>query len=337
MANESTLSDSLPGNSFDSRGRKPRFAIGEPGLLPPAIKDPIAKSAWSDFQALAADIKLHHSVFALPWAILSTVLAAHRMGGLKIGQLVLIFICMVSARTVAMVANRILDVDFDKANPRTARRAMPSGRLSPLFMRASLAASAIVFFAAASGFWFGYRNIWPLALATPVLLFLVGYSLMKRYTRLCHYYLGAALALAPVCAWLAITGTVGLPPMLMFGAVLLWTAGFDILYACQDYAFDVESGLFSVPAKIGVGPALWVSRATHFCCVGFLVWLWVSTPELGILFGLGIGLATILLVIEHAVVKPGDLSRLNLAFFTLNGVISLTLGGLGVADTLMHH
>jgi 4-hydroxybenzoate polyprenyltransferase len=243
---------------------------------------------------------------------------------------------MVSARTVAMVANRLLDADFDLANPRTAKRAVPSGRLSPRFMWVSLIASAAIFIGAASGFLI-YHKAWPIALSIPVLAFVVGYSLMKRFTRLCHYYLGAAHALAPICAWLAITGTINLAPLLMAGAVLLWTAGFDILYACQDFVFDVEHRLFSVPAKVGIGPALRVSRATHLACAGFLVWLGMSTPELGILFGIGVGIAVGLLVIEHSLVKPTDLSRLNLAFFTLNGVISLILGGLGVVSVLVHH
>jgi 4-hydroxybenzoate polyprenyltransferase len=284
---------------------------------------------------LASDIKLHHSVFALPWAILATVLAAHRTGGLRVGQLVLILICMVSARTVAMVANRLLDAEFDAANPRTARRAVPSGRLTRPFMWMALVCSAAIFVAGAAGFWIGYHNRWPIVLSVPVLGFLIGYSLMKRFTRLCHYYLGASLALAPVCAWVAITATVNLPPVLMFAAVLLWTAGFDILYACQDYAFDVEHHLFSVPAKIGIARSLWVSRLTHLACIGFLLWLGVSTPELGWGFAVGIAIAAILLLFEHSLVKPNDLSRLNLAFFTLNGIISLLLGGLGIVDVLL--
>jgi 4-hydroxybenzoate polyprenyltransferase len=291
----------------------------------------------SKLRVLASDIKLHHSVFALPWALLATVLAGHRSGGLKIGQLLLIVICMVSARTLAMVANRLLDADFDAANPRTAQRAMPSGKLSHAFMWMSLATSAMVFIAVSAGFWAWYHNPWPVALSLPVLVFLIGYSLSKRYTRLCHYYLGAALALAPICAWVAITGTINQPPLLMAAAVLLWTAGFDILYACQDYAFDVQHRLFSVPAKIGIAPALWVSRATHLACVGFLIWLERTTPELGIGFGIGIALAIGLLAIEHSLVKPADLSRLNLAFFTVNGIISLTLGALGVVDILTRH
>jgi 4-hydroxybenzoate polyprenyltransferase len=283
---------------------------------------------------LAADIKLHHSIFALPWAMLATVLAAHRAGGLRLGQLLLILICMVCARTTAMIANRLLDAQFDAANPRTARRALPSGRLSRPFMFSAMVISAAVFISATFGFWFWYRNPWPIALSIPVLLFLVGYSLMKRYTGLCHYYLGAALALAPICAWLAITGRVAAAPFYMAGAVLLWTAGFDILYACQDYAFDVTNGLFSVPAKIGIGPALWVARISHVISIGFMILLAVTTPELGMLFKIGIAIAALLILLEHSLVKPNDLSKLNMAFFTTNGAISLVIGTLGIVDVL---
>ena len=288
------------------------------------------------FRVLAGDIKLHHSVFALPWALLSTVLAAHRTGGLRLGQLLLILVCMVSGRTVAMVANRLLDAGFDAANPRTARRAVPSGRLSSRYMALALLICIVIFVAGATGFNVFYHNRWPLLLAFPVLVFLVGYSLMKRFTRLCHYYLGAALALAPVCAWLAITGTVNRPPLLMAGAVLLWTAGFDILYACQDFTFDVEHALYSVPAKIGIAPALWVARVTHAMCAVILILLAGLTPELSVFFSIGVGLAILLLIIEHALVRANDLSKITLAFFTINGVISLMLGGLGVFDILRH-
>jgi 4-hydroxybenzoate polyprenyltransferase len=304
------------------------------GIAGQSATKPASVSFAAKLRALAADIKLHHSVFALPWALLATVLAAHRAGGLRVGSLILILICMVTARTVAMVANRLLDAEIDAANPRTARRAVPSGRLSPQYMYASLALCAFVFIAACAGFWVLYHNRWPIVLAAPVLVFLVGYSLMKRYTRLCHYYLGAALGLAPVCAWLAITGTVNLPPLLMAAAVLLWTAGFDILYACQDYAFDVQNHLFSVPAKIGIGPALWVARASHLAAIGLIATLGYTTPELGTFFAIGTVLAAVLLLVEHSVVKPNDLSRLTLAFFTINGVISLVLGGLGIVDVV---
>ncbi len=293
------------------------------------------RSPFAKFIALAADIKLHHSIFALPWAILATVLAAHRGGGLRAGQLVLILVCMITARTVAMLANRLLDASFDAANPRTARRAVPSGRVSRRFTAALITAAAVVFVAATAGFQVFYRNPWPIILSVPVMLFLVGYSLMKRYTRMCHYYLGAALALAPLCAWLAMSGSLALPPFLMAAVVLLWTAGFDILYACQDYAFDVSHGLFSVPAKVGISRALWVARATHLLAMGGLLVLAMTTPELRFAFGIGISIAGVLLVVEHALVNPNDLSKLNLAFFTTNGVISLVLGSLGVVDVLL--
>jgi 4-hydroxybenzoate polyprenyltransferase len=287
-------------------------------------------------RALASDIKIHHSVFALPWAILATVLAASRTaGGLKLGQLGLIIVCMVAARTVAMTANRLLDAEIDAKNPRTARRAIPGGRLSKIFVAGSLAVCAAIFIAATAGFYFFYRNPWPLILALPVLLFLTAYPLLKRFTRLCHYYLGAALALAPLCAWVAIKGTINAPPLYMFAAVLLWTAGFDIIYACQDYEFDVQNNLFSVPAKLGIGRALWMARLTHAFCLAFIILLAATTPELGVLFWIGVAIAALLLVVEHALVRPTDLSKISVAFFTVNGVISLLLGSLGVADILL--
>jgi 4-hydroxybenzoate polyprenyltransferase len=295
-----------------------------------------ASTLLQKFNALASDIKLHHSIFALPWAILATVLAAHRTSGsLRFGQLLLIVACMVTARTVAMLANRLLDAEVDADNPRTARRALPSGRVSRAFMFASLALCATVFVSATAGFWVWYRNVWPLALSAPVLLFVSAYPFLKRFTRLCHYYLGAALALAPLCAWLAIAGQLTDAPFYMAAAVLLWTAGFDIIYACQDYDFDVKNGLFSVPAKLGVARALWVARLTHLACVGFLVLLGLRTPELGTLYCIGVAAAVALLAVEHLLVKPNDLSKVGLAFFTINGVISLVLGTLGVLDILL--
>jgi len=200
----------------------------------------------------ANDIKIQHTVFALPFALLSTFLAADGMP--QVGELLLILICMVTARTVAMAANRLLDARIDSLNPRTARRAIPSGVLSARFFGTILGLCSICFIAATSAFYFAYHNPWPLVLSIPVLLFLSAYPLLKRLTRLCHYWLGAALALAPVCAWVAIKSDLELPPLLMFVAVLFWTAGFDIIYACQDYEVDVKFGLFSVPSGIGSAP-----------------------------------------------------------------------------------
>jgi 4-hydroxybenzoate polyprenyltransferase len=157
---------------------------------------------------------------------------------------------------------------------------------------------------------------------------------MKRFTRLCHYYLGAALGLAPVCAYLAVAGMLSAEPLIMAGAVLCWTAGFDIIYACQDYASDLETGVASVPARVGIGRALWIARATHLLCLGLLVWLGIVSPQLSTFYFIGVGCAAALLVVEHSLVKPDDLSKVNVAFFTVNGVISLVLGTLGMMDVL---
>jgi 4-hydroxybenzoate polyprenyltransferase len=296
--------------------------------LPTATAQPFVKK----ISIFAADIKIGHTLFALPFALLSTFLAAD--GWPRVGQLLLILACMVTARTVAMAANRLLDAELDARNPRTARRAIPAGVLSRGFYGAIVCLCIAGFVAATFGFRYFYQNPWPLRLSLPVLAMLAAYPLLKRFTRFCHYYLGACLAIAPICAWVAIRGTIDPPPFWMFGAVLLWTAGFDIIYACQDYQSDLECGVFSVPARVGVGNALWISRVTHICCVGMLIGLGLSTPMLGMLYFVGVGIAAALLISEHLLVKPTDLSKVNLAFFTLNGIISLLLGTLGIVDVL---
>ena len=297
----------------------------------PAIAYAPAPTSTGDRLALLArDIKLSHTVFAMPWALLATFLAAD--GWPRAGQLALIVLCMVAARTVAMASNRLLDAELDARNPRTARRAIPSGQLSAGFFIGVLGACGFAFIGATSLFGFVYDTWLPLILSLPVLLFIAAYPLLKRFTRLCHYYLGAALALAPVCAWIAITGSVAVEPLLMAAGVLLWTAGFDIVYACQDYRNDLETGVVSVPSKIGIGPALWVSRATHALCVAMLVLLGVVSPRLDVLYFIGVGCAVVLLVVEHALVRPDDLSKVGLAFFTVNGVISVVIGTLGIID-----
>jgi 4-hydroxybenzoate polyprenyltransferase len=286
----------------------------------------------------AGDIKVSHTVFALPFALLSTFLAASFLPGRvpHVGQVLLVVLCMVTARTVAMAANRLLDARLDRLNPRTARRAIPAGALSPAFYVAVTAVCTAGFFAGCVGFYVLYANPLPLLLGGPVLAFLSAYPLLKRFTRLCHYYLGAALALAPVCAWVAIRGTVEPPPFWMAGAVLGWTAGFDVIYACQDYAADVALGVYSVPAKVGIARALWVARLTHAASAAMMVGLGLTTnPPLGTLYLVGVGLAVGLLVVEHALVKPDDLSKVGLAFFTVNGVISLILGTLGIVDVFV--
>jgi 4-hydroxybenzoate polyprenyltransferase len=282
----------------------------------------------------ARDIKLSHTVFAMPFALLSTFLAAHRTwGGLpKWGQLGLIVLCMVAARTVAMAANRLLDAELDSRNPRTAKRAIPSGALSRGFVVLILSICAIAFVGATSLFGVIYHNWLPLILSVPVLLFLAAYPLLKRFTRLCHYYLGTALALAPICAWIAIAGNIGIPAIIMALAVVSWTAGFDIIYACQDFDSDRETGVISVPAKVGIVKALWISRVTHAFSLAMLVLLGLQTAELGAIYGIGVTCAGILMFVEHSLVKPGDLSKVGFAFFTVNGIISLLIGTLGIID-----
>jgi 4-hydroxybenzoate polyprenyltransferase len=285
------------------------------------------------FTALARDIKLSHTVFAQPWAIFATFLAAG--GWPQWGQLLLILLCMVTARTFAMSMNRLLDASLDARNPRTAGRAIPSGRLSRSFVLLASLVCAGAFVASASGFWFWYDNPLPPLLAVPVLAMIGAYPLLKRFTQLCHYYLGAALALAPLCAWVAIAGNVALAPVLMAIAVLLWTAGFDIIYACQDYESDRATGVFSVPARLGIAPALWVARLSHalsFAAMASL--LLVAAPPLGWLYAAAVGAAGVLLVVEDSIVSPCNLSRVGMAFFTLNGIISLLLGLAGVIDVL---
>ena len=307
------------------------------GATPAALHSHIATGKSQILRKLslfAGDIKIHHTVFALPFALLATFLAADGMPAA--GKLLLILICMVTARTVAMSANRLLDARLDALNPRTTRRAIPSGALSTAFYGVIVALCVAAFIGATALFQVLYHNPWPLIFSVPVLAFISAYPLLKRFTRLCHYYLGAALALAPVCAWAAVKGDVELPPLLMFAAVLLWTAGFDIIYACQDYQVDVRCGLHSVPSKLGIGPALWISRLTHLISLATLILLGFSTPHLGTLYFIGVGIAGALLIVEHGLVKENDLSKLGLAFFAMNGIISLALGTLGILDVFVH-
>jgi 4-hydroxybenzoate polyprenyltransferase len=281
----------------------------------------------------ARDIKISHTVFAMPWALLATFLAA---GGIpRLLQLLLIVLCMVAARTVAMSSNRLLDAELDARNPRTAGRAIPSGKLSRRLYIAVLAGCGAAFVVACWLFWFIYANVWPIALSLPVLAFLVTYPLLKRFTKLCHYYLGAALALAPVCAWIAIDPKLAASPFLMAAAVLLWTAGFDIIYACQDYQSDLETGVVSIPAKLGIRGALWIARLTHAASFAAMILLGALSPQLGTLYFIGVACAGVLLIVEHSLVRPHDLSKVGLAFFTMNGIISILIGGLGIADVML--
>jgi 4-hydroxybenzoate polyprenyltransferase len=315
--------------------------LSAPAAAPPspASPSPASLGVLRRLGALAGDIKLSHTVFALPFALLATFLAArsrgagHHPDALSLG---LILGCMVSARSFAMAINRWADARYDGMNPRTAQRAIPSGRLSSRFVLASAIACAAMFLGVASGFWWLRDNPWPALLAPTVLAWLAGYSYSKRFTRWCHLYLGVALAISPVAAVIAIRPAYLAQPdvWLLAGMVTCWVAGFDILYALQDVEVDRQLSLHSLPSRLGVEPALWISRGLHALSAGCLVALARVSEALGPFFACGVGAACALLVLEHALVWRSRTRHLNLAFFTVNGVISLLLGGLGVTDAL---
>jgi 4-hydroxybenzoate polyprenyltransferase len=274
-------------------------------------------------------IRFSHTVFALPFALLSAVLAWQSPGvAFRWTDLLGIVLCMVFARSAAMAFNRLADRHLDAANPRTAGRHLPSGQLSVAAVVAFLLACVVGFFASTLLFLLREPpNWWPLVLAGPVLLFIGAYSLTKRFTALAHFWLGAALMLAPLAAWVAVRGPDGLlTPAVLGLAVLFWVAGFDILYACQDVDADRRLGLYSVPARLGVRGALRAALACHALTAALLVALYaVASPPLGGVYLTGVLAVSALLAYEHWLVRPDDLSRVNRAFFQVNGVISIGL------------
>lgn len=272
-------------------------------------------------------IRFSHTIFALPFAMLAAVLAWQEVE-FRVRDFAGIVLCMVFARSAAMAFNRLVDRRLDASNPRTASRHLPAGVLSVSAVRTFTVVSAAGFVASTLLFW---PNPWPAILAVPVLLFLLGYSYAKRFTIWCHYWLAAALMLSPIAAWIAITGTVGWPAVLLAATVFFWVGGFDILYSCQDVEFDRDRGLFSVPARFGVTRALRIAAASHALTAACLFGLWY-VAGLGVVFLLGVIGVTLLLAVEHFLVRPNDLTRINVAFFQINAVISLGLLALGIAD-----
>jgi 4-hydroxybenzoate polyprenyltransferase len=298
-----------------------------------------------------SDIKLAHSVFAMPFAILAGAMALPPDVTLRraASLFTLIIICMVFARTWAMLVNRIADARFDADNPRTARRMIASGRLSQAGACAVAASAALLFLLGAAGFLLLDGNPWPIALSIPVLAWIALYSFTKRFTALAHFFLGGALAASPIAAVIAIDPAhLGLPSALAFaltaptptgiavlwiaGFVLLWVAGFDIAYALQDLDFDRRVGLRSIPARLGVVGSLWASRIAHLGALACLVVAVRTEPRFGVIMSIAIALVALVLILEHIVLHRRGLAGLPLAFFTLNGVISLLLGALGIAD-----
>jgi 4-hydroxybenzoate polyprenyltransferase len=269
-------------------------------------------------------IKFAHTIFALPFALLSFFRASG--GALSVRTLLWVIAAMVGARTAAMTFNRIADRAIDAENPRTATRALPSGRLRVGYAASLCVASSLVFLVAA---W--ELNPLAFALAFPTLAVLFGYSFTKRFTALSHLVLGLCLGIAPVGAWVAVRGRIEWAPVALALAVLFWTSGFDVLYALQDEAFDRARGLRSLPVRLGSKGALMVSALFHAATLVFLV-LFARAVHGGLLLSVSIAVAAAALVVQHAIVRPGDLSRLNAAFFTANGVLSVAVGALGIVD-----
>jgi 4-hydroxybenzoate polyprenyltransferase len=260
-------------------------------------------------------IKWEHSIFALPFALCGAMLAA---GGFPpVHQLVWIIVAMIAARSAAMAFNRWADAALDAANPRTSTRALPAGQLTPGFVATFVIASSAVFVIAA-----GQLNRLSLMLSPVALAVLLLYSYTKRVTRWSHLVLGFALGIAPSAAWIAVRGSLDPRILLLTAAVTFWVGGFDVLYACQDFDFDRQAGLHSIPRYVGIRHALWIARAFHFVMVGLLVALLIVFG-MGKLADLGVLAVILLLLYEHSLVRADDLSKLNAAFFTMNGVISV--------------
>lgn len=306
---------------------------GQAGAAPPRI------GAAGALVLAARDIKLAHSVFALPFAVLGAFLARPEDGAWTrfAGQLALVVVCMVGARTWAMMVNRLADREFDAANPRTSRRAVASGLLGLRHARAITAAAAGLFVGATSLFWVSYGNWWPLALSVPVLGWIALYSYTKRFTALCHVFLGGALAASPLAAAIAVDpAALSRSPAiaLLAGFVLLWVAGFDVIYALQDVEFDRSRGLHSIPSRLGPRRAIWVSRGLHAAAFAVLIWAAGADVRFGPPFFVACGLVGMLLIMEHAVLARRGEAGLDMAFFTLNGVVSCVVGAAGVVDVV---
>ncbi|MGI8466931.1 MAG: UbiA-like polyprenyltransferase [Pyrinomonadaceae bacterium] len=279
---------------------------------------------WTKLKTTLEMIKFEHTLFALPFAFLGAVLAADGLP--SAWQILWITAAMFGARSAAMTFNRIIDRKFDAENPRTAKRELPAGKLSVNFAWAFFIASIILFEIAA------YSLNWlTLALSPVALVSILGYSYAKRFTSFAHLILGWSLAISPMAAWIAVRGAIASPvPILLSLLVMMWTAGFDVMYACQDFEFDRKAGLRSIPARFGIKNSLWIARLFHLQAFIVLVLLFLET-NLGWLALIGVFAVGALMIYQHTLVKPNDLSRMNAAFFTTNAFVSvilfLTFGG----------
>ena len=275
---------------------------------------------------LVSLVKLEHTVFALPYAYAGAILAAGQVPDAQL--LAWITVAMVGARSLAMALNRLIDAGIDARNPRTARRELPAGLLTPVQVAAFAAASLAVFLVAVWQLPPVTHILWPI----PVAGFVI-YPYLKRFTWLCHPFLGAVDGLAPVGGWIAVTGTVEWQPFLLGGAVALWIGGFDIIYATMDLEIDRREGLHSIPRRFGVGTALLITRIAHAGSVALLIWLGINLG-LGPFYWLGLAVVAVLLAYENSIVSEDDLSRVDMAFLQMNGVIAMVFLAGVLADAL---
>jgi len=272
-------------------------------------------------------IKWEHSIFALPFALTGAMLAANGWPTLRV--LGLIILCMVAARSAAMAFNRLVDAKLDAANPRTAMRALPTGQLSEGFVMAFTIVASCVFLLCAA-----LLNRLTLECAPFALAIVLAYSYMKRITRWSHLVLGLALGIAPAAAWIAVRGTFAPRAALLTAIVILWVGAFDVLYACQDFEHDRKVGLFSIPATFGLEGAFWIARTMHLAMIG-LLFVMVHVFGLGTIALAGMCVVVVLLAYEHSIISPRKLTRMNAAFFTLNGIISVVFF-MSVAVDVLH-
>jgi len=284
-------------------------------------------SVWKSTAITLEMIKWEHSIFALPFALTGAVLAANGWPTLRV--LGWIIVCMVAARSAAMAFNRLVDARLDAANPRTAMRALPAGELTSGFVGGFVVISVLVFALGAA-----MLNPLTLKLAPLALTIVLAYSYMKRVTRWSHVVLGLALGIAPSAAWIAVRGSLDPRIIVLTMAVLLWVGGFDVLYACQDFEHDRAVGLNSVPQAFGLNAAFWIARAMHIGMLLMLCWL-IQLFSLGKVAIFGVVVVTLLLLYEHLIISPKDMRRMNAAFFTLNGVISVVFFAFVAADVLL--
>jgi 4-hydroxybenzoate polyprenyltransferase len=276
-------------------------------------------------------IKFEHSIFALPFAFMGAILGSFYVNGTwpTWGQVFWIIMAMVGARSAAMSLNRVIDKKFDAENPRTSMRAIPAGLIKEKEVLLFIIGSFVLLFFAAS-----QLNMLAVKLLPIAVFFLVFYSYTKRFTWACHLVLGVALGLAPLGGWVAVTGEINGISLLLFVSVALWSAGFDVIYACQDAEYDRQRGLYSIPSYFGIPKALKLARIFHiFTIAGFITLFFLTS--LTFWFGAGIIISALILVYEHSLVKPTDLSKLNTAFFTMNGVLSFVVFAFTFIDFIM--